>query len=300
MVLTRFEELIEALKKHSKKRRITVAVANEAHTIEAVMHAAADGLVEPHLVGDEIAIRRALKELGYDGLPYGSVIYNEVDSQKACEKAVALVRDGVTDFLMKGNVDTKVILKAVVNKDHGLGTGRLMSHFALFEVPSYHKLLVAVDGGMVPYPTVSEKCDIIENSVDVLLKLGYTKPKIGVLSCVEKVNSKMPETVEADAVKQHFANCDRCIVEGPISYDLAVSKEAALLKAYDSPVAGDVDVLVAPNIHAGNILGKLLMWTASARLAAFVVGAQCPIVLTSRASSADEKYMSIVLSAIAS
>lgn len=304
MALTSFNELIHLLKDSAKKRRMAVAVAGEAHTLEAAVKAANNGLVEPLFVGDKRKIEEALqeiKEMGYTLDPHWQV-YDVADPVLASERAVALVRCGQADFIMKGNVDTKVILKAVVNKEKGLGLGKLMSHFTIFEVPTYHKLLVIVDGGMVTYPTLEEKAEIIHNSVRILHKLGYKNPKVGVLACVEKINPKMPETVEADALKQMNENftLTGCVVEGPISYDLAISKEAARLKGYESPVAGDVDILVVPNIHVGNALGKMLMWTARSRMAGFVVGAACPVVLTSRASSADEKYMSIVLSAAVS
>ena len=202
---------------------------------------------------------------------------------------------------MKGKLDTSVILKAVVNKENGLGQGRTMSHFTMFEVPTYHKIMVPVDGGMVTYPTLEQKKDIINNTVETLVSMGYTCPKVGVLACVEKLNPKMPETVEANELKEmnKRGEIKNCIVEGPISYDCAVSKEIADFKGFDSPVAGDVDILVAPNIHAGNIMGKMLACTCNARMAGFIVGAKCPIVLTSRGSSAQEKYLSIVVSAAA-
>ena len=216
-------------------------------------------------------------------------------------KAAALVREGKADLLMKGKLDTAVLLKAVVNKEHGLGKGGVMSHFSIFEVPGYHKLLCPVDGGMMTYPTLEQKKAIIENTVGVLHAMGYECPKVGVLACVEKVNPKMPETVEADALKQmnQRGEITGCIVEGPVSYDCAMSKEIAEFKGFDSPVSGDCDVLVAPNIHAGNIMGKLLTVTCGARLAGMMVGAKCPIVMTSRGSSAEEKYLSIVLAAAA-
>ncbi len=223
------------------------------------------------------------------------------DLAEAARKAVSLVVEGKADFLMKGKLDTSVLLKAVVNKECGLGQGRTMSHFTMFQVPGYHKLLVPVDGGMVTYPTLEQKRDIICNTVDTLRSMGYDMPKVGVVTCVEKVNPKMPETVEADLLKQMNENGEisGCIVEGPISYDCAVSREIADFKGFQSPCAGDCDVLVAPNIHAGNIMGKMLAVTCGAKMAGFIVGAKCPIVMTSRGSSPEEKYLSIVISAVA-
>lgn len=299
MVFTNYEQLIEKVKGYPAKKRMAVAAAGDEHTLEAVMHARKEGIVEPILVGDKAVIDAILKEMG-ETVPEEN-IYDYPDLKEAAEYAVSLVREGKADFLMKGKLDTAVILKAVVNKEHGLGQGRTMSHFTMFEVPSYHKILVAVDGGMVTYPTLEQKKDIINNTVETLISMGYECPKVGVLACVEKVNPKMPETVEANELKEmnQRGEIKNCIVEGPISYDCAVNKEIADFKGYESPVAGDVDILVAPNIHAGNIMGKMFVCTCGARMAGFIVGAKCPIVLTSRGSSAEEKYLSIVVCAAA-
>ena len=152
---------------------------------------------------------------------------------------------------------------------------------------------------MVTYPTLEQKKCIIENTVGALLAMGYECPKVGVLACVEKVNPKMPETLEARELQEMNAagEIKNCIVEGPISYDCAMSREIAEFKGYESRISGDVDILVAPNIHAGNIMGKMLAVTCGAKMAGFIVGAKCPVVMTSRGSSAEEKYLSIVIAA---
>ncbi|WP_312442358.1 phosphate acyltransferase [Lacrimispora sp.] len=300
MVYKSFGELIEKVKGYSSIKRMAIAAAGERHTLEAAFHARKEGVARPVLVGDEAEIRRIMKEMGEE-VP-DEDIYPAADNKEAAELAVSLVREGKADFLMKGYLDTGVILKAVVNKEHGLGKGGVMSHFTMFDVPGYHKILVPVDGGMVTYPTLEQKKAIIENTVDTLIAMGYDCPKVGVLACVEKVNSKMPETVEAAELARmnRDGEIKNCIVEGPISYDCAVDGEIAKLKGYESRIAGDVDVLVAPNIHAGNIMGKMLTCTCKAKMAGFVVGAKCPVVLTSRGSSAEEKFLSIVVSAAAS
>lgn len=299
MVYRSFDELVAKVKGCPDRKRMAVAAAGDEHTLEAVLHAREEGIIEPVLVGDKAVIVKILEQLG-ETVPEED-IYDEAELSTACEKAVSLVREGKADFLMKGKVDTGVILKAVVNKEYGLGKGGVMSHFTMFEVPTYHKILLPVDGGMVTYPTLEQKKAIIENTVGALRDMGYECPKVGVLSCVEKVNPKMPETVEARELQEmnERGEIAGCIVEGPISYDCAVNREIAQLKGLDSRIAGDVDVLVAPNIHAGNIMGKMLTCTCNAKLAGFVVGAKCPIVLTSRGSSAEEKYLSIVISAAA-
>lgn len=299
MVYQTFAQLTAAVKGAPQARRMAVAAAGDEHTIEAALRARAEGIAAPVLVGEGGAIRAALAKLG------GSVPEEDIcdvpDAAEAARFAVGLVREGRAHLLMKGKLDTKVLLKAVVDKETGLGGGGVMSHFTAFEVPSYHKLLVPVDGGMVTYPTLEQKKAIIENTVGALHAMGYDLPKVGVLACVEKLNPKMPETVEADALMQmnRRGELGGCVVAGPISYDCAVSREIAACKGYEHPCAGDCDVLVAPNIHAGNIMGKLLAVTAGAKMAGFIVGAKCPIVMTSRGSSPEEKYLSIVLATAA-
>ena len=292
-----FAELIERSKGAEVKSRLVVAAAGDEHTLDAVVRARREGIIEPVLVGDKKIIDTVLSELG-ETIPEEN-IYDVPDITEAAEKAVSLVREGRGDFLMKGKMDTAVILRAVVNKEHGLGKGGVMSHFSAFEVPGYHKLLLPVDGGMVTYPTLEQKKCIIENTVGALLAMGYDCPKVGVLACVEKVNPKMPETLEARELQEMNAagEIKNCIVEGPISYDCAMSREIAEFNGYESRISGDVDILVAPNIHAGNIMGKMLAVTCGAKMAGFIVGAKCPVVMTSRGSSAEEKYLSIVIAA---
>lgn len=299
MEIRNFQEIIDKVKMSPTKKRMVIAAAGEEHTLQAALHARKEGIVTPVLVGDKLEINRILNDL--NEIVSDEDIYDVSDVKEAADKAVELVREGNGDFLMKGFLDTSVILKAVVNKEKGLRKGGVMSHFTMFQVPNYHKILVAVDGGMVTYPTLEQKKCIIENTVGVLKSYGYENPKVAVLSCVEKVNPKMPETVEADALAKmnEKGEITGCVVAGPISYDCAMSNDVAKLKKFYSPVAGDADILVAPNIHAGNIVGKMLTITCGAKMAGFIVGAKCPIVLTSRGSSTEEKYLSIVMSAAA-
>ncbi len=299
MAFKTFSDLIAAQKGRPAMRRMAVAAAGDEHTIEAVLRARREGMAQPILVGDKAAVEAALDHLG-ETVP-AEDIYDVTGLAEAARFAVGLVREGKADFLMKGKLDTSILLKAVVDKETGLGTGVTMSHFAAFEVPTYHKLLVPVDGGMVPYPTLEQKRDIINNTVGALRTMGYDCPKVGVLACVEKLNPKMPETVEGDALKRmnRRGEIAGCVVEGPISYDCAISKEIAEFKGFQSPCAGDCDVLLAPNIHTANVMGKMLTVTCGAKMAGFIVGARCPIVMTSRGSSPEEKYLSIAVSAAA-
>jgi phosphate butyryltransferase len=300
MVLRSFDELLEKVKGFTSPRRVVVAAAESEHALEAVLRAQKDGIVKPILVGHKAEILKILSKLGAD-VP-DQDIYDVPDGEEAAQKAVALIREGKGDFLMKGKLETAQMLKPVVNKEAGLGTGRLMSNFVIFQAPRYHKLLVVTDGGMVTYPTLEQKKAIIESTVETLKALGYENPKIGVLAAVEKLNPKMPETVDAAALCQMNAEgaIKDCIVDGPISLDLALDPKAVAIKGYKSPVAGDADALIVPNIHAGNALGKSIILLGGGRMANFIVGAKVPIVLTSRASSSEEKYLSLMVAAMVS
>lgn len=301
MVISNFDQLILKVRNFQNKKRIAVVAANDEHTLEAVFKAKDNDIIaEPILIGEREEIEKILKEMN---IKIGSyAIVNTTDDSEAAYKGVELVNKKEVDFLMKGKIQTADILKAVVDKEKGIRTGKVMSHFVANEIPNYHKLLVTTDGGMLLYPDVEQKKNIIENAVHVLKTMGYERPKVAVLAAVEKVNSKMPESVDASQLKEMNKNgeIEGCIVEGPISYDLAMSKESAGIKGYESPVTGDVDIMIVPNITAGNILGKSLVYSAGAKMAGFIVGAKVPIVLTSRGSSSEEKFLSIVLSAAAS
>ncbi|MFC0904884.1 bifunctional enoyl-CoA hydratase/phosphate acetyltransferase [Clostridium sp. MT-14] len=299
MIFKNFTELIKNVQGFQEKRRAAVVAAQDEHTLRVVFKAKRNNIVEPILIGDKVKIKKVLDNLK-EKLDNSSIIDVENDNA-AAEKAVEFIHQNKADFIMKGKIQTADILRAVVNKEKGLETGNVMSHFVFNEVPSYHKLMVTTDGGMMMYPNLDEKRQIIENAVNTLITMGYENPKVAVLAAVEKVNPKMPESVDAGLLKEMNKNgkIKNCIVEGPISYDLAVSKKSAELKGYNSPVAGDADILISPNITAGNILGKSLLCSAGAKMAGFIVGAKVPIVLTSRGSSAEEKYLSLVLSAAA-
>ncbi len=297
MELTSFSQIITSARDLTEKASMVVAAAEDEHTLEAAIHARKEGMVSLLLTGSKEKILAILAKMG-ESVPE-DCIYDTSDLVESAEKAVALVREGKANFILKGKIDTKYLMKTVVNKENGLGKGDVMSHFTIFEVPGCRKLVCPVDGGMVPYPTLEQKKAIIENTVRVYHALGCECPKVGVLSCVEKLNPKMPETVEADELKQMYlrGEISGCIVEGPISYDCAMSKEIADFKGYESPCAGDCDILVAPNIHAGNIMGKMLTVTMGAKMAGFIVGAKCPIAMVSRGASPEEKYLSIVFAA---
>jgi phosphate butyryltransferase len=321
MTFHSFDELNSHIRRTLHPRRVAVAGAADKHTLEAVLGLAREGVLFPVLVGDAGEILRTVEELYAEGVPRAlntgvtsgtpaapdtagaaAELAGDLDildassAAEAATLAVEAVREGRADFIMKGRMETSDILRAVVNKEQGLNLGRPMSHIAVNEVPSYHKLLVTTDGGMMLSPTLEQKRDIIFNAVSALRAIGYAEPKVGVLAASETVNEKLQDSVDAAALKQMWeaGELEGCVVEGPVALDIALVKERAEAKGYASPCAGDVDILVVPNITAGNILGKSLVEMAGAKMAGLVVGAKCPIVITSRGSSVEEKYNALM------
>jgi len=292
-----FEQLIAKIQDNKVRKKLAVVAAEDIHTLEAVILASKDNIVDPVFIGHEDSISKHIKELGVP--THNSSIVHCPDHEEAAQKAVELVKAKEADFIMKGLIETAVLMRVVLNKENGLRTGAIMSHLAFLEIPTYHKLIVLTDTALNIYPDLEQKKQIIANAVSAMKKMGIRLPKTAVLAAVEEVNPKMPETVDAYELKKmnEAGEIKDCIVEGPISYDLAIDKEAAVIKGYDSPVAGDADLLVAPNITAGNLLGKSLVYSGNSKLASFVTGAKVPIVLTSRSSSTEDKYLSLVVAA---
>lgn len=299
MEFKNFDELIKKIQSRSSLAKVAVAAANDEHTLEAVFKATKDNIVEPVLIGNKAQIQEILVKLNVQ-FEEDKIIHTESDAE-AAEKAVELINEGRAAFIMKGKLQTADLLKAVVNKEKGLRTGKVMSHVAILQVPAYHKLIAITDGGMMMYPNADEKKQIIENAVDVFLAMGYENPKVAVLAAVETVNPKMPEAVDGDILKKMNLSGEikNCTIEGPISFDLTMSKDSAEIKGYSSPVTGEADILIAPDITAGNILSKALIELADSKMAGMIVGAKVPIVLTSRGATSEEKYLSLVLSASA-
>lgn len=292
-----FSELIEAAKRHPAARTLAVAAAADAGVIAAALRAHSEGVAEPVFVGRADAVKRLLDGQGAD--PARFRIEDAADEDCAL-RAVRLVAAGEANVLMKGLLETRDFLRPVVRRENGLAAGGIMSHVMLFQVPNYHKLIALSDGGMVPYPTLSEKAEIIKNAVAALHAIGYDKPKVALLCAIEKVNEKLRETVEAAALADMNARGEiPGVVIGPISYDVAMRADIARHKGYDCAHCGDFDALIVPDLVSGNLLGKCLIISAGASLAGIVVGAKAPIVLPSRGSSADEKFQSIAFAALA-
>ena len=293
-------EVVKAAK-NSGRKRVAVAAAQDASVLEAIVDAAFNGIAEPILVGDLAAIDALALELKLDLSRFERV--SAASSAAAAEEAVRLVRTGEADLLMKGIVDTSVLLKAALNKERGINAGTLVSHVAIIETVSYPKLLFVTDGAVNIAPELGAKLAIIANAVRAAHALGIALPKVALLAAIEKVNyEKMPCTVDAAVIAQmaRRAQVPGCIVDGPLALDGAVSAESARVKHISSEVAGDADILVAPDIEAGNILYKSLVDLGGAKGAGIVMGAAAPIVLASRADSAQTKLASLAFAVLAS
>lgn len=293
-MIKNFEQLKDMLRSMPEKRRVAVTPAQDEHTLEAISHAYKDGLVEPVLIGDGPAIREILGKLGIS--PEGMEIIHIEDPIASIQKAADMARDGEVDCIMKGKTETGALMKVLVNKEHGIRKNDTMSLLAFMESPHYHKVFAITDVGLLTYPTKEQKKAAIVNAVEAFHALGVAEPKVAVIAAVEKVNPKMKETVEAAEIKEE--GVEGCIIEGPISYDLAMDPQSAPIKGYVSPVAGDADLLVMPDIVSGNVAAKTITVIGGGRTGGVVLGAKVPVLLVSRAASADDKYMSIVLAAL--
>ena len=284
----------------SERRRLVLAAAQDYHSLGAVLRASKDGIIEPILVGDEEAILNIASSHGFDLT--GIRIIHQPDIQIAMEAAVKLVSSGQAEILMKGKVGTASLLRCVLNKEWGLRTGKLLSHIALFEVNTYHKLLAVTDVAMNIAPNLHDKIAIVNNSVACLNKLGLKLPKVAVLGAVEMVNENMESTLDAALLSKmnQRDQIKNCIIDGPLAFDNAVSLESAILKGIKSEVAGDTDLLLMPDIEVGNVLYKTLVFFAKAKVASMILGASAPIVLTSRSDSEQAKYDSILLASAVS
>jgi len=282
------------------KKKLVLAAAQDQHSLGAVLRAWQDNIIEPILIGDKEGIQNICAENGYDVSSLR--IIHEPNNDMAIEMSVRMLSSKQADVLMKGKVGTSALLKSVLNKEWGLRTGNLLSHIALFEVETYHKLIAVTDVAMNIAPNLKDKIAIVNNSVSFLLRLGYEMPKVAVLGAVEMVNENMEATLDA-ALLSKMNQRDQirnCIIDGPLAFDNAISLESAQHKGIKSEVAGDTDLLLMPDIEVGNVLYKSLVFFAKAKVASIILGAQVPIVLTSRSDSEQAKYDSILLSAAAS
>ena len=299
-MIKKLDDIFNELKSCDKKAVLSVAAAHDEEVLLAVKDACEMDIIKAILIGEEDKIRKIASEINFN-LDNVEVI-DESDLKLCAEKAVKLVSSGKADYVMKGLLDTSIILKEVLNKEYGLRTDSLLSHVMIYEVPSYHKLLILTDGGMNIDPDVSQKKKIADNAIKAAKSLGIDTVKVACLAAKEKVNPKMQATLDADELKSMckdgmFGN--GVIVEGPIAFDLAISEEACKIKGYESEVGGDADILLVPTIETGNGIGKALTYMANAKSAGIIMGAKAPVVLVSRADTHESKLYSIAYGAIA-
>lgn len=298
-MLKKLSDLHEIVKQQKEPKRLVLAVAHDEHSMEAVSVAAKKKYIEAILVGDADEIKRIAEKNKKIDITNFQIIH-EPDVNEAVAKAVKLVHYGEADILMKGNVGTSVLLKGVLNKEWGLRKADVLSHIALFEVEAYHhKLLALTDVAMNIAPDLNTKIGILNNSIEFLRKLGVPTPKVAVLGAVELVNESMPATIDAALLSKmaERGQIKNCIIDGPLAFDNAISAESAKHKGIKSNVAGDADLLLLPDIEAGNVLYKSFVFFANAKVAAVILGARAPIVLTSRSDKEESKLDSIVLAA---
>jgi len=274
-----------------------VAYPCEESALTGAVEAAQKKLIVPILVGPAAKIAEIAKTARVD--LSGLEVIDIPDAHAAAEKAVALVREGRAEVLMKGSLHTDELLSAVVARDKGLRTGRRISHAFLMDVPTYHKVLIVTDGAINIAPTLEDKVDICQNAIDLARSLGREKPKVAILAAVETVNSKMQATLDAAALCKmaERGQITGGILDGPLAFDNAISQEAAKTKGIHSEVAGDPDILLAPDLEAGNILAKQLSFLIFADSAGLVLGARVPIILTSRADSVRSRIASCAVAA---
>ena len=296
-MIKNFEDVLKIAKERGPKT-VAVACAQDNDIMKAIDNANKNGIVEAILVGDKEKIEEICAVENIDLSKYEVVDIK--DPAEASLKAVEFVSSGKAQMVMKGLVDTALILKAVLNKEIGLRTGNVLSHVAVFDVPAYHKLMIITDAAMNIAPDVMAKKQIIENALVVSRALDIEEAKVAVIAAKEKVNPKMQATLDAaELVKMNLSgDLTGCLVGGPFAVDNAVSKEAAKTKGLDHPVAGDADIMLCPTIEAGNVFYKTLAFLCNAQSAGIIVGAKAPVILTSRADSEEAKLNSIALSVL--
>lgn len=293
-----FNDLISKVSECSVKK-VAVAVAQDSAVLEAVKAAKERNIAEAILVGDKDQIEEiaASMSMSLDGFE----IIDEKDNYTAALKAVELVHTGKADMYMKGLIDTKSFLKSVLDKEVGLRTGKTLSHVCVFEIEGIDHLLFLSDVAFMTYPTLEEKAHIVENTVEVCHACGIPNPKVAPLAAVEVVNPKMPVTLDAEALTKmcEEGKITGCVIDGPLSLDLAIDPEAAKHKgAEDRKIVGDADVLLFPDIHAGNLVYKCLVHTAKVKNGNILTGTKAPVILTSRSDDFETKVNSLALGAV--
>ncbi len=289
-------EKLETLIAEKPKGRIAIVAAHDDNVLSSIKEVYEKGYVEPILIGDKEKILSIADEVGLDISRMN--IVKELDDAQSARLAVNMVNNREADIIMKGYLHTAELLRVLLDKESGLRTKNIISHVGIFEVESYGKLLLVTDAGININPDLKQKAEIIQNAVNVAIKLGIDRPKVAVLSAVEVVNPAIESTVDAAALSKmaQRGQIVNCRVDGPLAMDNAINLDAALHKNIESEVAGDADILMVPNIESGNILVKTLSFLYKARSCSIFTGAKVPLVVTSRADDSIAKYFSIILS----
>jgi phosphate butyryltransferase len=295
--ITNLEQLILAARQVGPVR-IAVAAAHDPQVLRAVDQAQREGMVRATLVGDRVAVEAHAAQAGVD--LSGTSVEHEADPRLAARLTVRRARDGRADVVVKGQVKTADLLSAVLNRDVGIRGRGLLSHVALFELPGMDRLIYLSDSGVIVYPDVYQKLEIIKNVVDVARQLGLDEPKVAILAASETVHPRVPASIDALALSKMAEQgwVEGAVVDGPLGLDLAISPEAARREESDSPIEGLADVLIVPNVEAGNIVAKGLQYFAGARMAGLVIGAKVPVIISSRADSTETRYLSMAMATV--
>ena len=297
MKIATFDAMIEAARQTGPVQ-IAVAAAHDPEVLRAVGRAQAEGMVQATLVGDWPAIEAYAAQTG---VALGeATILHEPDPRAAARAVVDLAREGRAGVVVKGQIKTAELLGVALNRDVGIRGRGLLTHVALFELPGMDRLIYLSDSGVVVYPDVYQKLEIINNVVAVARLFGVTEPKVAILAASDTVHPKIPASIDALALAKMAEQgwVEGALVDGPLALEVAISPRAAQLEESDSPIAGLADVLIVPNVEAGNIVAKGLLYFARARMAGLVVGARVPIIISSRADSAETRYLSLAMAAI--
>lgn len=294
MAITTFEQLMEEARKVGP-RMVSVAAPHEPEILLAMQDAERQGIADSTLVGDRDLIRKLAAEHEID--INRMMIVHEPEPMAAARKVMELLRLGHADLAMKGKVETGSFLRAALDREAGLRVGRLFTHIAVFEVPGFDHLLFVTDSGVVVAPTLEQKVEIVQNAILVAQRLGVARPKVAVLAATEMVNPKIPTTMDAAnlAKMADRKQIQGGLVDGPLALDNAISRESAAIKGIESPVAGTADILVTPDVEAGNMLAKAISYFAKGKMAGVVVGGKCPLIVASRSDPHETKLVSMAL-----
>lgn len=297
MPITNFAELIEAAQAVGP-RRIAIAAAHDLEVLISAEESQELGIAAAYLVGDQPAIEHLAQEHNLD--LSGMTIVHEPDTGRAAQRVVAMAREGQADVVIKGQLKTPQILGAALDHERGIRERKLLTHVGLFEVPGFDRIIYISDSGVILSPTIEQKLVIIQNVVEVAHKFGLERPRVAILSATEAVNPEIPNSIEALALARMAEEgwVEGAIVDGPLTLDVAISSEAARIKGVGSPVAGNADILIVPGVVAGNTAAKAIQYLAGGRMAGLVVGAKVPIIINSRADTADTRLLSTAMAVV--